>query len=84
MQTWIYKGSRKAHTYLYVIKEQDFSAVPNALLRLLGELQPVMQVELSSKRQLAQVDVTAVIEQLQTQGYFLQLPPGTPSTEKPC
>ena len=84
MQTWIYKGSRKAHTYLYVIKERDFSAVPDALLRLLGELQLVIQVELSSKRQLAQVDVTAVIEQLQTQGYFLQLPPGTPSTDNPC
>ena len=37
-QCWIYKGSKKEQTYLYVDRENDFEHVPDALLNALGEL----------------------------------------------
>jgi len=84
MRTRIYKGNRKANTYLYVSGYDDFNPVPDALLKLLGKLQFVMEIELSPRRQLAQVDVADVINQLSSRGYFLQLPPADHAVEKPC
>ena len=75
MQCVIYKGRRKADTYLYVERVADFSRVPAALLELLGELELVLQLTLSPERQLAQADVEQVRRQLREQGYFLQMPP---------
>lgn len=71
----IYKGKKKADTYLYVEREGDFSRVPEALLGMLGELSEVMALELTASRRLAQADVEQVMQLLVEQGYFLQLPP---------
>lgn len=75
MECAIYRSNKKADTYLYVQKEGDFSRVPSDLLRLLGELQFVMTLDLTPNRTLAQVDPAQVRQQLETQGYYLQLPP---------
>ena len=83
MRTWIYKGSRKANTYLYVTGKDDFERVPESLLDLMGELQFVLQVDLHKDRTLAQVDISMVRQQLEEAGFFLQLPPGDPGL-KPC
>ena len=84
MQTWIYKGSRKADTYLYITREDDFSAVPDALMNLLGETQLVVNIDLSTKTKLAQVSIDDVRNQLENEGYFLQLPPGDRKVERLC
>lgn len=73
----IYRSAKKADSYLYVERENDFARVPQALLDMLGPLTMVMSLELHSQRKLAQVDVIQVMEQLQQQGYFLQMPPGS-------
>ena len=52
-----------------------FVDVPPALLNMLGKLEWVMDIDLASRTQLAQVDCTTLIEQLNQSGYFLQLPP---------
>jgi uncharacterized protein YcgL (UPF0745 family) len=75
MQCVIYKGRNKADTYLYLEREGDFRRVPPALLELLGELEPVLTLELTPQRTLARADVEQVRAQLQAQGYYLQLPP---------
>jgi uncharacterized protein YcgL (UPF0745 family) len=75
MQCVIYKGRKKPDSYLYVEHENDFSRVPQPLLDMLGELEWVMTLELSSRERLAQVDPQQVAQLLQEQGYFLQLPP---------
>ncbi len=77
MQCTIYKGNKKTDHYLYIEKENDFSRVPQALLELLGCLELVLSLELSTKRQLAQADVNDVIQQLTEQGYYFQMPPKT-------
>ena len=84
MHTWIYKGNRKEHTYLFVTEKDNFNLVPDALLVLLGPLELVLHVELTAERRLAQADAHEVRLQLETEGFFLQMPPGDKSREMPC
>jgi len=74
MQCVVYKGQKKLDHYLYVEREDDFSRVPQALLDLLGPLELVIGLELSSERHLAQADVKEVMQQLSDQGYYFQMP----------
>ena len=75
MQCVVYKSSRKADTYLYVERENDFSRVPDSLLKLMGEPERVMSLELTPERALARADADEVRAQLRDLGYYLQLPP---------
>ena len=74
MNCFVYKGKKKTDTYLYLDRENDFSAVPEALLRLLGELQEVIRFELDADKKLAQADPVKVMEALGSQGFYLQTP----------
>lgn len=75
MRCAIYRSNKKADTYLYVQEEGNFSRVPQALLSLLGQLDLVMTLELTPDRTLARANPEQVRQQLETQGYYLQLPP---------
>ncbi len=75
MQCFVYKGNRKADTYLYITREGDFSDIPQTLLTLMGELEYVFSVDLSERVKLANADIQTVTTQLKSQGYFVQLPP---------
>ena len=61
--------------YLYLGEENDFEAVPEALLQRFGKPCLVMQLELSPQRRLAREDSAKVLVNLRTQGFHLQLPP---------
>lgn len=71
----IYKGSRKEHTYIYINEKDKFDDVPEVLLNSLGRLEFVMELELYPERKLAQADAREVIEKLEQQGFYLQIPP---------
>lgn len=71
----IYKGSRESELYLYVLKGDDLSGIPEELLSRMGELEEVMSLALTANRKLARVKVETVLEEIKTNGYFLQLPP---------
>jgi uncharacterized protein YcgL (UPF0745 family) len=75
MQCFIYKSLKKDYLYLYVTKKDDFSKVPNALISHFGEMEFVMDLELSPERKLAMEDAGKVIKSLKEQGFFMQLPP---------
>ena len=75
MKCVIYKGNRKADTFLYIERVDDFERVPDALLKLLGELEHVMELTLSLAKPLANADVEEVMQLLESQGYYLQMPP---------
>ncbi|MGX9418900.1 YcgL domain-containing protein [Vibrio sp. RC27] len=70
----IYKGSKKEGAYLYILKKDDFSAVPEPLMTMFGKPTLVMTMLLDGKT-LARVDVDKVTESLTNDGYFLQMPP---------
>ena len=75
MKTWIYKGDRKADTYLYVTAQDDFTRVPDTLVQLLGEMSLILEVDLSAREKLARADIEQVRSCLADQGYYLQMPP---------
>ena len=75
----VYKSSKKADTYLYLCRRDDFSCVPAELMTLFGKPQFVMLLPLDSRERLALVDKPKLLEALQQQGYFLQLPPPVPN-----
>jgi uncharacterized protein YcgL (UPF0745 family) len=71
----IYKSAKKAQTYLFVNKRDDFSAVPAPLMSMFGTPTLVTVMNLANKEKLALADLDKVKENLNLQGYYLQLPP---------
>jgi uncharacterized protein YcgL (UPF0745 family) len=71
----VYKSVRKDSTYLYVERRDDFSKVPDALLQTFGTPVLVTLINLARREHLARADIDKVKQQLQSQGYYLQIPP---------
>ena len=81
MYCQVFKGSRKQDHYIYVPTGYDTSDLPTSLLALLGELLPVVELELTPERKLANADTVEVIAQLSERGFYLQMPPGEKKPE---
>ena len=75
MNCWIYKGTRRAETYLYLAEADNTDPVPEALLEAMGPLELVMELELVAGRSLARANPEQVIKDLEQRGYYLQMPP---------
>ncbi|MEY8214415.1 MAG: YcgL domain-containing protein [Colwellia sp.] len=71
----IYKSAKKQFTYLFVKTRDDFSAVPEALMVTFGTPTLVTLTNLATKDKLAFADLAKVKASLNSQGYYLQLPP---------
>ena len=52
LTVWIYKGSRRAETYLYLPEEDNFERVPKDLLEAMGRLEFVMEIAIDEQRRL--------------------------------
>ena len=74
MQCAIYKSRKKQDTYLYLAAKDDFTRVPESLIKLIGEPIHVIDLELSPERKLAQEDTAEVLRHLQERGWYLQMP----------
>lgn len=71
----IYRSPRKQGMYLYVPRAKGVSELPEALLTLFGKPEHAMDMVLTEERKLAREDIHKVLENLQTQGFHLQMPP---------
>lgn len=71
----IYRSPKEEGMYLYVKKEEGLTKVPEELLTLFGAPQPAMVLLLTPEKKLARVSVEKVAESLETQGFYLQMPP---------
>jgi len=71
----IYRSPKEEGMYLYVKKEEGLTRVPEELLKLFGVPQPAMVLLLTPEKKLARVSVEKVADSLDTQGYYLQMPP---------
>ena len=69
----IYRSNQKFDTYLYLVEKDDFSIIPADLLRVFGPPEFSFSFDLTQERQLAREDTAAVLENLENQGYHLQL-----------
>lgn len=74
----IFRCSKRAEMYLYVDKAKGTTDLPQELLASLGDLKSVMTLALHENKHLARVDVLKVMDALETQGFFLQMPPADP------
>lgn len=75
MLTAVYKSKKKADTFLFVEKRDDFSKVPEPLMVTFGQPHYVMIINLAKRDHLGGSDLEAVKSALTDQGYYLQLPP---------
>ncbi|MDO4698533.1 MAG: YcgL domain-containing protein [Pasteurellaceae bacterium] len=71
----IYKSPRKEGMYLYVEKREQFDVVPEELRQMFGKPELVMLFNLAGDKPLKRVDNQDVLQKIQTQGYYLQMPP---------
>ena len=72
---WVYKSARKEEMYLYLAKENGYDDLPEMLRQHFGRAIFVMQLDLESGRALARAETRSVMQALEEQGYYLQLPP---------
>ncbi|MDF2489593.1 MAG: hypothetical protein K0S77_2215 [Pseudomonas sp.] len=71
----IYKSPRKNGMYLYVLKADALNRVPEGLLPFFGTPAHAFDLVLTPERKLAREDIAKVLENLDSQGYHLQMPP---------
>lgn len=71
----IYKSPRKREMYLYVDKRDALKRVPEGLLAAFGTPQHAFDLLLTPERKLAREDIHKVLENIEKQGFHLQMPP---------
>ncbi|WKE64402.1 YcgL domain-containing protein [Gallaecimonas kandeliae] len=71
----VYKSAKKADTYLYIPRKDDFSQVPEDLMAIFGRPVFVMPLLLKPERKLARLSIEELTAAFDDKGYYLQLPP---------
>ncbi len=61
--------------YLYLREGVTTDDLPAALLKQVGELTQVMELSLTPDSKLARAKVSLVLEKLEVDGFYLQMPP---------
>ena len=74
MICYVYRSNRKRDTYLYVKERDDFSCLPDTVLQVFGPPEFTLSFDLHADKKLAQADSQTVSEQLESEGFYLQLP----------
>lgn len=74
---YIYRCSRKPDMYIYLAEKDDFSKVPDAIMNGLGITEFAMELALDENRKLAKEDPKKVLDNIQENGFHLQLPDET-------
>ena len=76
MKCEVYRSNRKAGTYLFVADAEDLGNLPDDLKARLEPLEWVMAIDLAERETLAATRPATVIDSIESQGFFLQLPLG--------
>ncbi len=71
----VYKSLKKADTYLYVAKKDDFSSVPKELMTTFGPPKFVLVANIKKRETFAGLSVGEFEKKFNERGFYLQLPP---------
>ena len=71
----VFRSPKREGMYLYVDKQQGVAEVPEALLQTFGTPESVMTLLLTPQRKLARAEAAAVLEAIEQNGFYLQMPP---------
>jgi len=74
MKCFVYRSPRKPGAFLFVAEKGDFSALPEALLKLFGVPEFSFEFPLTIDRMLKIGDACEILEKIEEQGFYLQLP----------
>lgn len=75
MLTAVYKSKKKADSFLFIEKRDDFTKVPEPLMAMFGQPKYVMLINLAKREVLGTADLETVKAALTEKGYYLQIPP---------
>jgi len=70
----VYKSSKKDETYVFIPTGTPLSDLPDELIKVLGQAEMVMTLNLTPEKQMARGTAAEVIESINKQGFHLQLP----------
>ncbi|RUO19317.1 hypothetical protein CWE08_10100 [Aliidiomarina iranensis] len=71
----ILRSPKKADTYLFIPLETEITELPEPLQGLFMPEQLVTKLSITPEKQLARISGVKLLEHLQTEGYYLQVPP---------
>ncbi len=71
----IYRSTRKEGLYLYVLKGTDTATLPEPVKQHFGAPELAMTLPLDRERKLARANAGEVLDAIDAQGFYLQLPP---------
>ncbi len=71
----VFRSPRREGMYLYVDKQQGIAELPEALLTTFGTPESVMTLLLTPDRKLARADAATVLDAIEQNGFYLQMPP---------
>lgn len=71
----VYKTRKKDEMYLYVSRAKGLDSVPAELMELFGKPELAMTMVLTEEKKLARADIHKVLADLDSKGFYLQLPP---------
>lgn len=74
----VYKGNRLSESYLFLARESGQESIPSELLDRFGTLEAVVELELTPTTTLARAKAEEVIAAIESEGFYLQLPPADP------
>ena len=74
MRCHVYRSSRKEGLYVYLPREDDFSSLPENLTKQLGQLELALTLELTQDSKLNREQPALVLDNLNKQGYHVQMP----------
>ncbi len=74
MKCFVYRSPKKPGSFLFVAGKGEFSELPEALLNLFGQPEFSFEFLLTSDRALQIGDAQEILEKIEEQGFYLQLP----------
>lgn len=74
MRCSVFRSERKEYTYLYLAQNRSWDDIPSVLREMFEPAERVMELDLTRREKLAQEDIHTVLENLNKNGYHLQLP----------
>ena len=80
----VFRSPRKEGMYLYVDRAEGLARVPETLMGAFGSPESALVFNLREDRTLAQADATQVLDAIEGQGFYLQMPPATESGDEAC
>jgi uncharacterized protein YcgL (UPF0745 family) len=75
LSCFVYRSKKNNEMYLYLLEKEQFSNVPDSLMKLIGEVEFSFEFILNTERKLLRYEAIEVMRNLHHNGFFLQMPP---------